>query len=133
MQVRVTPQQAKQHFNLYVNCLVENPTFDSQMKECLQTPHTQFGSNATLPKRYLSQVCPPSLSSLISVIPFISHFLFLISLTDRRHVRCGGKDGRMGHLSSEVRIGAINWCQQKHLQKKALSDPEIGGCKFGGD
>eukprot|EP00943_MAST-04B_sp_MAST-4B-sp1_P009207 g9207.t1 len=40
----VTPSQVKAHMWLFVKCLIENPSFDSQTKEYLETPPNLFGS-----------------------------------------------------------------------------------------
>ena len=39
----VTPMQVKSHMWLFVKCLIENPSFDSQTKEYLETPPNLFG------------------------------------------------------------------------------------------
>ena len=41
----VKPHQVKQQLWVFVNCLVENPTFDSQTKETLTTKKANFGSS----------------------------------------------------------------------------------------
>lgn len=41
---KVKPFQIKNQLSLYVNCLIENPSFDSQTKETLTTKPTKFGS-----------------------------------------------------------------------------------------
>lgn len=42
--LKVKPFQIKSHLSLFVNCLVENPSFDSQTKETLTTKPAKFGS-----------------------------------------------------------------------------------------
>jgi len=39
----VKPQQIKNHMWIFVNALIENPTFDSQTKETLTLPASKFG------------------------------------------------------------------------------------------
>ncbi|RHZ12978.1 hypothetical protein DYB37_005617 [Aphanomyces astaci] len=48
--------QIKPHLRLFVKALVENPTFDSQMKECLTSKPEFFGSSCILTERYIKQV-----------------------------------------------------------------------------
>ncbi|RQM31206.1 hypothetical protein B5M09_010092, partial [Aphanomyces astaci] len=48
--------QIKPHLRLFVKALVENPTFDSQMKECLTSKPEFFGSSCILTERYVKQV-----------------------------------------------------------------------------
>lgn len=43
---------AKKHMFLFVNALIENPDFDSQCKEFLNTTHTKFGSKCELTQKF---------------------------------------------------------------------------------
>jgi DNA topoisomerase-2 len=52
----IKPSQIKNHLCIFVNCLVENPAFDSQTKECLNTRPKQFGSTCQLSDKFLKQV-----------------------------------------------------------------------------
>lgn len=45
--IKVKPFQIKNHLSLFINCLVENPSFDSQTKETLTTKPVKFGSKWT--------------------------------------------------------------------------------------
>jgi DNA topoisomerase-2 len=53
--VKVKPAQIKNHMWLFVNSLVENPTFDSQTKEQLTLPSTKFGSKPTLSDDFIKK------------------------------------------------------------------------------
>ncbi|XP_078475411.1 DNA topoisomerase 2-alpha-like isoform X1 [Lampetra planeri] len=50
--VLVKPFQVKNHIWLFVNCLVENPTFDSQTKENMTLQHKRFGSTCQLSEKF---------------------------------------------------------------------------------
>eukprot|EP00968_Pinguiococcus_pyrenoidosus_P019326 scaffold2093_cov241-Pinguiococcus_pyrenoidosus.AAC.3 len=52
----VKPHLIKQHLSIYVNCLIENPAFDSQTKETLVTRKANFGSTPTLPEAMLKRI-----------------------------------------------------------------------------
>jgi len=41
---------------VFVNCLVENPTFDSQTKENMTLQAKNFGSKCQLPEKFILQV-----------------------------------------------------------------------------
>ena len=43
---------AKKHMFLFINCLIENPDFDSQCKEFLNTTQTKFGSKCDLTDKF---------------------------------------------------------------------------------
>ena len=52
----VKPAQIKNHLCVFVNCLVENPSFDSQTKENLTNQKKNFGSQAKLSDAFLKKV-----------------------------------------------------------------------------
>jgi DNA topoisomerase-2 len=52
----IKPNQIKNHLAVFVNCLVENPTFDSQTKENLTTRPSTFGKEVNLSDKFLKQV-----------------------------------------------------------------------------
>lgn len=48
--------QVKNHMWLFVNCLIENPSFDSQTKENMTLQQKSFGSTCTLSEKFIKQV-----------------------------------------------------------------------------
>lgn len=53
---KVKPSLVKEHLGIFVNCLIENPSFNSQTKETLTTKSTAFGSTCKLPDDFLNKV-----------------------------------------------------------------------------
>uniref|UniRef100_A0A7N6AYP4 DNA topoisomerase 2 n=1 Tax=Anabas testudineus TaxID=64144 RepID=A0A7N6AYP4_ANATE len=53
--VAVKPFQVKNHMWLFVNCLIENPTFDSQTKENMTLQQKTFGSTCPLSDKFIKQ------------------------------------------------------------------------------
>uniref|UniRef100_A0A665VN09 DNA topoisomerase 2 n=1 Tax=Echeneis naucrates TaxID=173247 RepID=A0A665VN09_ECHNA len=53
--VAVKPFQVKNHMWLFVNCLIENPTFDSQTKENMTLQQKNFGSTCSLGDKFIKQ------------------------------------------------------------------------------
>eukprot|EP00667_Euglena_gracilis_P000253 EG_transcript_253 len=53
----VKPHVIKQHLWIFINCLIENPAFDSQTKENLTTVKAKFGSECKLSDKFLDAVC----------------------------------------------------------------------------
>jgi DNA topoisomerase-2 len=51
----VKPAQIKSHMWLFVNALIENPTFDSQTKETLTLPSNKFGSKPALSDEFFKR------------------------------------------------------------------------------
>ncbi|KAL7541609.1 hypothetical protein ACHAXR_013350, partial [Thalassiosira sp. AJA248-18] len=58
--INVTARMVRRHLLLCVNSLIENPSFDSQMKECLTSNPENFGSNYELPNRFLKKLVRPA-------------------------------------------------------------------------
>ncbi|XP_034249595.1 DNA topoisomerase 2 isoform X2 [Thrips palmi] len=54
--VAVKPFQIKSHMFIFVNCLIENPTFDSQTKENMTLQVKSFGSKPNLTEKFFKQV-----------------------------------------------------------------------------
>jgi DNA topoisomerase II len=51
----VKPHQIKQHIWLFVNCLIENPAFDSQTKENMTLRQSAFGSKCNLSDDFIKK------------------------------------------------------------------------------
>uniref|UniRef100_A0A8R1U3B2 DNA topoisomerase 2 n=1 Tax=Onchocerca volvulus TaxID=6282 RepID=A0A8R1U3B2_ONCVO len=54
--VNVKPFQIKSHMWIFVNSLIENPTFDSQTKETMTLQAKSFGSKCELSERFINAV-----------------------------------------------------------------------------
>ncbi|KAH7911821.1 DNA topoisomerase [Hygrophoropsis aurantiaca] len=52
----VKPAQIKNHMWIFVNALIENPTFDSQTKETLTLPASKFGTKPVLSEDFMKKV-----------------------------------------------------------------------------
>ena len=52
----IRPQHVKQHIFIFVNCLIENPAFNSQTKETLTTKSNEFGSTFELSEKFYKQI-----------------------------------------------------------------------------
>lgn len=48
--------QVKSHIWIFVNALIENPTFDSQAKENMTLQHKSFGSKCSLSEKFMNSV-----------------------------------------------------------------------------
>ncbi|VDP92511.1 unnamed protein product [Echinostoma caproni] len=53
--VQIKPFQIKNHQWIFVNCLIENPTFDSQTKEFMTLQPKSFGSTCNLSEKFVTQ------------------------------------------------------------------------------
>ena len=54
--VKVKSTTIKEQLMLFVNCVIENPSFDSQTKECLNTPLSKFGSKCPISDKLIEKL-----------------------------------------------------------------------------
>jgi DNA topoisomerase-2 len=54
--VRVKPATIKEQLMLFVNCVVENPSFDSQTKDYLTTASSKFGSSCKVSDKFIEKI-----------------------------------------------------------------------------
>ena len=54
--VRVKPATIKEQIMLFVNCVIENPSFDSQTKDCMNTPQSKFGSKCEISDKFIDKL-----------------------------------------------------------------------------
>ena len=64
----VKPAHIKAHMWLFVNCLIENPAFDSQTKETLTLKASQFGSTCEIDDNFIKDVLKSGI--LESIVAF---------------------------------------------------------------
>jgi DNA topoisomerase-2 len=53
---QIKPHQVKLHLWVFVNCLIVNPTFDSQTKETMTLQAKNFGSKCNLSDKFIANV-----------------------------------------------------------------------------
>jgi len=53
----VNPATVKEQLILFVRCDVENPSFDSQTKDYMNTPSTKFGSYCNVSDKFIEKLC----------------------------------------------------------------------------
>ena len=63
--IDIKPAHVKNHLWIFINCLVENPAFDSQTKETLTTKQSKFGSTCELSDRLLKGVMKSGVVDMI--------------------------------------------------------------------
>lgn len=54
--INIKPFQVKNHLWVFINCLIENPTFDSQTKENMTKQAKTFGSKCQLSEKFITNV-----------------------------------------------------------------------------
>ena len=61
----VQEKYVKNYLSVYLNCIIENPNFDSQAKERLITPKSKFGSKPEIDEKYIKKICDSGLSEKV--------------------------------------------------------------------
>ena len=54
--IDVKPAIIKEQLTLFLNCTIENPSFDSQTKDYLTTPAAKFGSSCTVSDKFIEKL-----------------------------------------------------------------------------
>ena len=54
--MELRPHQIKSHLWIFVNCLIENPAFDSQTKENMTLKQSAFGSKCEFSDKFVKEV-----------------------------------------------------------------------------
>jgi DNA topoisomerase-2 len=54
--VSVNPNSIKEQLILFIRCDIENPAFDSQTKDFMNTPSSKFGSSCTVSDKFIEKV-----------------------------------------------------------------------------
>ena len=54
--VKVKPATIKEQLMLFVNCVIENPAFDSQTKDYMNTPVSKFGSKCDVSNKFIEKL-----------------------------------------------------------------------------
>tara|TARA_B100001063_G_C16772462_1_gene562635 strand:- start:1815 stop:4613 length:2799 start_codon:yes stop_codon:yes gene_type:complete len=52
----VKPMTIKEQLMLFINCSIENPSFDSQTKEYMNTPVSKFGSKCDINEKFINKI-----------------------------------------------------------------------------
>ena len=61
----VQEKYVKNYLSIYLNCVIENPSFDSQAKERLITPKSKFGSQPEINEKMIKKACDSGLSEKV--------------------------------------------------------------------
>ena len=61
----IQEKYVKNYLSIYLNCVIENPSFDSQAKERLITPKSKFGSQPEINEKMIKKACDSGLSEKV--------------------------------------------------------------------
>jgi DNA topoisomerase-2 len=55
--IKISPISVKQQIFIFLRCDIENPSFDSQTKDYMNTPITKFGSTSKVSDTFIEKIC----------------------------------------------------------------------------
>ncbi|KAJ3062103.1 DNA topoisomerase 2, partial [Podochytrium sp. JEL0797] len=102
----IKPHLVKSQLSVFVNCLIENPAFDSQTKEFMTLKASSFGSKCTISEEYMKKVAKSGVLENILAVAKFRHDLAL-KKTD-------GKAGRT-RISGIAKLDDANNAGSKSL------------------
>ncbi|KAF8319936.1 type II DNA topoisomerase [Clavulina sp. PMI_390] len=103
--VKIKPAQIKNHMWIFVNSLIENPTFDSQTKEQLTLPAGKFGSKPVVSETFMKGVNKTSIAErVLNWAKFKSDQLLAKGETSKKQTRLHG----LAKLSDANNAGGRN-------------------------
>merc|ERR1712127_1049582 len=97
--VAIKPHQVKNHIWVFVNCLIVNPTFDSQTKENMTLQTKSFGSKCEIKEDFIKKV---SKSGLLDKI------LNWMAFKDKTDLEKAGSKTKMSKLKGIPKLDDAN-------------------------
>ncbi|XP_033100510.1 DNA topoisomerase 2-alpha-like isoform X2 [Anneissia japonica] len=89
--INVKPFQIKNHLWVFVNCLIENPAFDSQTKENMTLQTKKFGSTCALSEKFFKQAMNCGVvESVMSWMRFKAQSQLDKKCTSKKHTKLKG-------------------------------------------
>ncbi|KAI1292341.1 DNA topoisomerase 2-beta [Halotydeus destructor] len=89
--VQVKPFQLKNHLWVFVNCLIENPAFDSQTKDTLNTQIKNFGSKCSPTEKFFAAALKTGVvESVMTWVKFKSEALLATKCHTKKHSKLRG-------------------------------------------
>ena len=108
------PHQIKSHLWIFVNCLIENPAFDSQTKETLTLKPTSFGSTCVLSKALLKKVVS---SGVVDIMVAVAQAKDQANL---QRLLNGKKSKKKSRLLGIEKLEDANWAGTKKSEECTL-------------
>ena len=88
--IKVSQAHIKENMFVFVRSIIENPSFDSQIKEFLTTPHTKFGSKFTLSNKNLEKLAKTSLIERALKLSEFKESLIINKVTSKKNTTLRG-------------------------------------------
>lgn len=71
--IKVKPATIKEQLMLFVNCIIENPAFDSQTKDYMATPSSKFGSKCEISNKFIEKLAKMGIMEMAIATSELKH------------------------------------------------------------
>lgn len=113
--VNITKKQMKDHMWVFINCLVENPSFDSQTKENMTLQVKKFGSTCELSDKFFTAFLKCGIvDSLMMFVNFKAQKEMTKKCSKTKHAKLKGEYRKhylivihLSHLDTSIMINFI--------------------------
>eukprot|EP01132_Coremiostelium_polycephalum_P007475 gene7475-9185_t len=112
--LEVRPMNIKHHLSLFVSCLIENPSFDSQTKETLTTKPIHFGSTPEVPEQLLAQFVKTS-----KIVEKVAGWVMMKHKADLIH-STSTRTSKTSLIKSIPKLDDANWAGGPRSQECTL-------------
>jgi DNA topoisomerase-2 len=105
--------QVKNHLWVFVNCLIENPTFDSQTKETMTLQSKSFGSKCEMSEKFYNQSLKVGIVE--AVLSWAKHKEMVSLCSSRSTDMCAGANGQKVFVEKNVEAeghSQVRGCQR---------------------
>jgi len=106
----IPPSWIKRHLFVFCNALIENPTFDSQMKDTLTSNPSTFGSECNLSARFLNDLVASEDKGGIGILEHVSR-----SIQGAQHASLLKEINSVGGKNSRRQLLSIDKLDDAHL------------------
>lgn len=109
--LQIKPHMIKNHLWLFVNCLIENPAFDSQTKETLTSNPSSFGSKCEITPQFIKKLLATDIAAhIVSEAEAKENAMLKKALTGKKRNKITGID----------KLEDANWAGTKDSDKCLL-------------
>lgn len=116
--VKLTNKQIRSHMWLFINCLIVNPTFDSQTKENMTLQSKSFGSKCEFSQKFISAAASSGIVESVLIWAKLK--------ADKQLVKHSGKKQVIDKIST------YDGWSHDNLMQFLLADASERHCKIGG-
>lgn len=109
--VKVFPTSIKEQLILFVRCDIDNPSFDSQTKDCLNTPVSKFGSTYTVGDKFIEK---------LAKMGVLDRACALAEIKDTKNAKKASTSGKTKVIKGVPKLTDANWARLDGRSKDCI-------------